>query len=95
MVAAKGLESSAKPFGEYTESMQNRASPTQNNALDPVTDHGQKQNTTNSIHSGSTSEPPKCVPGVYQSDLEKVVAVWNRLSTAARQRIVEIVEDNQ
>ena len=77
------------------EAVQNRAKLTQNNALDSTPVKPQKQNPTDSIHSGSTSEHPKCVPGVYQSDLEKVVAVWNRLSTAARQRIVEIVEDNQ
>jgi hypothetical protein len=31
---------------------------------------------------------------VYQNDLAKVVSAWNELSTDAKQRIVEIVEQN-
>jgi hypothetical protein len=91
LVAGAGFEPQGSIAQDKTEPVQNDAKSTQNNALDSPPVKQQKQNSTDSIHSNSTSLHPKCVPDVYQNDLAKVVAAWDSLSPDARRHIVDIV----
>ena len=91
MVAAKGLEPPTRAASKDTESLQNSANCTQNNALETDAQRGTQQNSALPIQSHSTSQQPICVWDVYDADLAKVVAAWDSLSPDARRHIVDLV----
>ena len=91
LVAAEGLEPQETAPRLKANAGQFCAKPLQNKPLNPSSVKLREHNSTDSIHSHSTSERPKCVPDVYQTDLAQVAAAWEGLSADAKRQILAIV----
>ena len=92
MVPKVGLEPPLGSVSNSTEPQHNRAKSLHNKTFTPVAHTRLLHFHTHQKHNSDTSQQPICVWDVYDADLAKVVAAWEKLPQSIRRKIITIID---